>query len=150
MSSYKLSRDMTKPAKCHVRPTKTQIILSIGPVWPESSLSAWRNHGSLATHWAHSEESDPGRTLILLILSRLSSILFFFFLFFRSIASEQDEINKLCTWRLNVQLFCFEINHHSVQISYWCLYKMTVNFIYGCNGHVRSTSFRDFLIDLFI
>ena len=25
------------------------------PVWAESSLSAWRNLGSLATHWAHSE-----------------------------------------------------------------------------------------------
>ena len=48
---------------------------------PESSLSAWRKLGSLATHWAHSEDSDqtgqmprliwifPGRTLILLVLS---------------------------------------------------------------------------------
>ena len=27
-------------------------------VWSESSLSAWRNHGSLATHKAHSEDSD--------------------------------------------------------------------------------------------
>ena len=53
----------------------------IRPVWSESSLSAWRNLGSLATHWAHSEDSDQtgrmprliwvfaGRTLILLVLS---------------------------------------------------------------------------------
>ena len=30
----------------------------IRQVWSESSLSAWRNTGSLATHWAHSEDSD--------------------------------------------------------------------------------------------
>ena len=47
----------------------------------QSSLSTWRNHGSLATHWAHSEDSDQtgrmpklilvfaGHTLILLVLS---------------------------------------------------------------------------------
>ena len=40
------------------RPAKTQISLGIRPVWLESSLSAWRNHGSLATHWAHSKVSD--------------------------------------------------------------------------------------------
>ena len=55
--------------------------LGIRPVWSESSLSAWRKLGSLATHWAHSEDSDQtgrmprliwvfaGRTLILLVLS---------------------------------------------------------------------------------
>ena len=64
-----------------VRPAKTQISLGNHPVWSESSLSAWRNLGSLATHWAHSEDSDQngrmprliwvfaGRTLILLVLS---------------------------------------------------------------------------------
>ena len=41
-----------------VRPAKTQIRLGIRPVWSESSLSAWRNLGSLATHCAHSEDSD--------------------------------------------------------------------------------------------
>ena len=41
-----------------VRPAKTQISLGIRPVWSESSLSAWRKPGSLATHWAHSEDSD--------------------------------------------------------------------------------------------
>ena len=52
------SRLMTKPTKWHVRPAKTQISLGIRPVWSESSLSAWRKLGSLATHWAHSEDSD--------------------------------------------------------------------------------------------
>ena len=41
-----------------MRPAKTQISLGIRPVWSESSLSAWRNHGSLATHSAHSEDSE--------------------------------------------------------------------------------------------
>ena len=34
---------------------QTLISLGICPVWSESSLSAWRKLGSLATHWAHSE-----------------------------------------------------------------------------------------------
>ena len=49
---------MTKTTKWSVCPAKTQISLGIRPVWSESSLSAWRNTGSLATHWAHSEDSD--------------------------------------------------------------------------------------------
>ena len=43
---------MTKPTKWHVHPAKTQISLGIRPIWSESSLSAWRKLGSLATHWA--------------------------------------------------------------------------------------------------
>ena len=70
-----------KTNKMSVRPAKTQISLGIRPVWSESSLSAWRNLGPLATHWAYSEDSDQvgrmprliwvfaGRTLILLVLS---------------------------------------------------------------------------------
>ena len=45
---------MAKQTKWHVCPAKPQI----RPVWSESSLSAWRTLGSLATHWAHSEDSD--------------------------------------------------------------------------------------------
>ena len=64
-----------------VRPSKTQISMGIRPVWSESLLSAGRNLGPLATHWAHSEDSDQtgwmhrliwvfaGHTLILLALS---------------------------------------------------------------------------------
>ena len=67
----------TKPTKWHVRPAKTRISLGIRTVWSESSLSAWGKLGLLATHWAHSEDSDQtgwmprltwvfaGRTLIL-------------------------------------------------------------------------------------
>ena len=53
-----MSRLVTKPTKWHVRSAKTQISLGIHPVWSESSLSAWRKLRSLATHWAHSEDSD--------------------------------------------------------------------------------------------
>ena len=71
-----------------VRPAKTQISLGIRPVWSESSPSAWRKLGSLATHWAHSEDSDQtgrmprliwvfaGRTLILSVLSCRGSFVF--------------------------------------------------------------------------
>ena len=56
----------------------------------DSSLSAWRNLGSLATHWAHSEDSDQtgrvprliwdfaGRTLIVLVLSCRGSYYHYF------------------------------------------------------------------------
>ena len=57
-NSNNMSRLMTKPTKWHVRPAKTQISLDIRPVWSESLLSAWRKLGPLATHWAHSEDSD--------------------------------------------------------------------------------------------
>ena len=41
-----------------MRPAKIQISLGIRPVRSESSLSAWRKLESLATHLAHSEDSD--------------------------------------------------------------------------------------------
>ena len=47
-----------KTNKMTVRPAKTQISLGIRQVWSESSLSAWRKLGSLATYWAHSKASD--------------------------------------------------------------------------------------------
>ena len=50
-----------KTNKVTVCPAKTQIILGIRPVWSESLLSAWRKLGSLATHWAHSKDSDQIR-----------------------------------------------------------------------------------------
>ena len=73
-----------KTNKMTVRPAKTQISLGIPPVWSESSLSAL---GPLATHWAHSEDSDQtgrmprliwvfaGHTATLLALSWRSSFL---------------------------------------------------------------------------
>ena len=71
-----------------LHPAKTQFSLGICPVWSESSLSAWRKLGSLATHWAHSEDSDQTgqmprliwvfawRTITLLVFSYRSSYIF--------------------------------------------------------------------------
>ena len=76
-----------KTNKMSVRPAKTQMSLGIRPVLSESSVSAWRKLGSLATRWAHSEDSVQtgrmpmliwvfaGRTLILLVLSCRCSFL---------------------------------------------------------------------------
>ena len=52
-----------KTTKWSVRPAKTQISLGIRPVWSESSQSAWRRIGTLATHWAYSEVSDLSRLM---------------------------------------------------------------------------------------
>ena len=80
---YEPRHDKTNKVSVHT--VKTQISLGIRPVWSESSLSAWRKLGSLATHWAHSEDSDhtgrmprliwvfAGRKVILLVLSCHSS-----------------------------------------------------------------------------
>ena len=74
-NSPHMSHLMTKPTKWHVCPARTPISLSISPVWSESSLSAWRKLGFLATHWAHNEDSDhliwifAGLTVILFVLS---------------------------------------------------------------------------------
>ena len=53
---YDMSQRMTESTKWHVRPAKTQISLGIRPIWLEYLLSQWRK--SLATHWAHSGDSD--------------------------------------------------------------------------------------------
>ena len=41
-----------------VRSEKSQISLGIRQVWSESSLTAWRKPGSLATHWTHNKDTD--------------------------------------------------------------------------------------------
>ena len=84
---------MTEPTKQSVHPAKTQI----SPVWSESSLSAWRNIGSSATHWAHCKDSDrtgwiprliwafAGHTVILLVLSCCGS--------YTGISVKQNKVN---------------------------------------------------------
>ena len=67
-----------KTNKMAVRPAKTQISLGIRPVWSESSLSAWRKVGSLATHWTHNKGSDQtGRMprLIWVFVGRIATFL---------------------------------------------------------------------------
>ena len=72
---------MTKPTKWVGAQRRIKISQGIHSVWSESSLSAWRKLGSLATHWVDSKDSDQtwwmprligiftGCTLILLVLS---------------------------------------------------------------------------------
>ena len=74
-SSCYVSRLMTKPTKW----------LCICPVWSECLLSARRKLGSLATHWAHSEDSDQTvlrAHVILLVLSWGGSCCYFRVLLF--------------------------------------------------------------------
>ena len=92
-----------------VLPAKNQISLGIRPVWSESLLSVWRKLGSLATHWAHSENSDQtgrmprliwvfaGRTLTLLVLSwgGWNSIILLDITFW-------DAINNIKTHQMNI------------------------------------------------
>ena len=56
-SHYTFESRHDKTNKMSVHLAKTRISLGIRPVWSESLLSAWRNLGSLATHWVHSEDS---------------------------------------------------------------------------------------------
>ena len=56
LTQYEPRHDKTN--KVSVRPAKTQISLGIRPVWWKSSLAAWRNLGSSATPWVHSEDSN--------------------------------------------------------------------------------------------
>ena len=46
-----------KTYKMAYEPSEDSDQPGIRPVWSESTLSAWRKLGSLATHWAHSEDS---------------------------------------------------------------------------------------------
>ena len=85
---FRIQRDLNpRPSDQKSTALTTQPRRHLSPVWSESSLSAWRKLGSLATHWAHSEDSDQtgrmprriwvfaGRTLILLVLSCRGSLL---------------------------------------------------------------------------
>ena len=82
---YEPPRDKTNNVV--VRPAKTHISLGIRAVWSEPSVSAWRKLGSLATHWAHSEDSDQtgrmprliwvfARRTVILLISRGGSYKF--------------------------------------------------------------------------
>ena len=55
-SIINMSRRMTKPTKWPMRQLKIRVSLGIRPIWSVSLLSAWRSIGSVATHWAHSED----------------------------------------------------------------------------------------------
>ena len=49
------------PLKITNKMTCKPSLIRVCPVWLESSMSAWRNVGALATHWVHSEDSNQMR-----------------------------------------------------------------------------------------
>ena len=55
---YESSHEKTNIMACALSKDSDQPEHPPMPVWSESSLSAWRKLVSLATHWAHSEDSD--------------------------------------------------------------------------------------------
>ena len=54
----KINNVAVRPAKTQIRLGGSQISLGIRPVWSESSLSAWRTIGNLATQWTYTEGSE--------------------------------------------------------------------------------------------
>ena len=73
---------MSKPTKWPVRPAKTQISLAIRQDWSEPSLFTRRSNEYLATHWAHSDDSDQtGRMLRLIwVFAQRTSFCWFCYL----------------------------------------------------------------------
>ena len=125
-----------------VRPAKTQIC----PGWPESLLSAWRKLGSLATHWAHSEDSDQtGRMPRLIwvfcwvhshfvgvVMSQLIS-----YFYFRHSSSLSPFIqHSSCSWRTAAIQRCLPTGSCHMQLfSSWC----SPTFI---SNHIRKNQKR--------
>ena len=116
--SYTLFRNEPrhdKTNKMTVCSGKTRISLGIRPVWSESSLSAWRQVGCLATHWVHSEDSDQtgrmprliwvfgGRTLTLLVLSCGSNVP-------RHLNTNLTDASQNLTTYIGHSVFCIPIN----------------------------------------
>ena len=123
-----------KTNKMNVHPAKTQISLGIRPVWSESSLPARRKLGSLATHWAHCEDSDQtgrmprliwvfaGRTLIMLVLSCRGA----------------DQTGKQ-TWKTLYELWCLTVSMTPV----WSLKCLGAKFGLCIEGEVFPHTWED-------
>ena len=132
-----------------VRPAKTQISLGIRPVWSESLPSAWRKLGSVATHWAHSEDSDQTGRMPRLIwvfvvrtchfigfvmrqlnyqtLKQWPYLLNLSFLSFTSSASLCVKRSAILKSRHNVKVQYSQGDIHTCQLSQWQWQVYTVN-----------------------
>ena len=105
-------------------PSEDSDRLGIRPVWSEFSLSAWRNVGSLANHWAHSEDSVQlilvfaGRTLILLVLSCRGSIIILLY---------------TCYWKYGS---CACMRKNNPQASAYCI-TMHLHLVHYENSNVK-------------
>ena len=107
-------------------PAKTQISLG----WSAPLLFAWRKLGSLATHWAHGEDSDQtgwmprliwvfaGRTLILLVLSCRGSMNLKLSLLLANwlyLSYDVTVIQRLMSCHKNC------MTTHYITLGYWCV-----------------------------
>ena len=102
-------------------------------------LSAWRSIGSLATHWAHSEDSDQtewmprliwvfaGRTVILLVLSCRGSFLSFAFWFvFNSFPVLVKGVGQICIAANRLLFVTGELasrQHSASSESFYCVFN---------------------------
>ena len=111
-------------------PAKTEISLGIRPVWSESTLSAWRKLGSLATHWVQVKTDRTGQiprliwvfaghTFILLVLScHGSNSLLPFHLLFIYISLLSATFS--CVLRLWFKLCCCDVYNDVMRDSIAC------------------------------
>ena len=112
-SEFERPRDKTN--KVSVRPAKTQMSLGIHPVLSESSLSAWRKLGSLATHWAQrSLWSDWMPRLIWVFAGRIATLLVLSWggSFFKQIHSWTRIWNLLDIWGGIIRYVLWYEPHH--------------------------------------
>ena len=86
---------------------KTLICLGIRLVWSESSLSAWRKLGSLATYWAHNGNMQP------------FTILFCSCLTTKWAASWQNQQNGMCAQRRLRSAWASAQSDHSLLCAQW-------------------------------
>ena len=118
----------------------------------QSSLSAWRKLGTLATHWVHSEDSDQtgwmprmirvfaGCTLILLVLSCRGSL---HYCMVKPLCSHFRMITANCFWgNQSLRLFTvltLWLTLSSIPSSYTIL--STVSLIWATDGSPNSRIF---------
>ena len=135
-------RDKTN--KMIVRPAKTQISLCIRPVWSESSPSAWRKLWCLATHWAHSEDSDQtGRTgwmprLIWVFAGRTCHFVGFVTMRLISVSgllfadiAQPDKMILFRKLNSNTILYCIHLTLSCLCLAYLLFWKL-YNFCFHC------------------
>ena len=77
--------------------------MRVHPIWSESSLSAWRKLGSLATHWAHAQADLSLRWahthFVRFIMSRLSC--------FVEQTGTSLQVQPTCLWNSFTGMKCF-------------------------------------------
>ena len=139
-----LSCDMTKPTKwvCSQQRLRS--------AWEstqsdQSSLSAWRKHGSLATHWMHSEDSDQTGQMSRLISVFARCTLILLGLSCRGSFHLSDMFPPCCFYHIKV---CNNWNNKAIYLFFYTMYfneLPTTSFItFEFEGIYHSTQFDSF------